>query len=75
MITVNAMLGANSTVCEFEFKGLSTDTKPTGKFGSATNAQGSEIGGKTIGENSLFLELDTGDLYYYAGGEWKKAGG
>lgn len=37
-------------VGEYEFKGLSTDTKPT-----------------TCGVNSLFLELDSGDVYYYIG--------
>ena len=25
--------------------------------------------------NSLFLELDTGDFYYYDGGEWQLIGG
>ena len=33
-----------------QYVGLSTDTKPTDKFVSA---------------NALFLELDTGDVYYY----------
>lgn len=26
-------------------------------------------------ENSLFLELDTGDFYYYTGSAWAKVGG
>lgn len=43
---------------EYEFKGLSTDTKPT-----------------ACAINSLFLELDTGDFYYFNGSEWKKVGG
>ena len=42
-----------------DFKGLSTDTKPT---------DGVEV-------NSMFLELDTGDLYYYDGDTWAKVGG
>lgn len=25
--------------------------------------------------NSLFLELDTGDFYYYDGSDWAKVGG
>lgn len=25
--------------------------------------------------NTLFLELDTGDLYFYNGTEWQKVGG
>lgn len=41
-----------------ELKGTSKDTKPT------TN----------IGINSLFLELDTGDFYYFDGSEWAKVG-
>lgn len=27
-----------------------------------------------IGTNSLFLELDTGDFYFYDGSDWKKVG-
>ena len=38
-----------------EMTGLSTDVKPTGE---------------NIGSNSLFLELDTGNLYYYDGAAW-----
>lgn len=37
---------------DFELKGLSTDEKPT------------EINGIAVHQNSLFLELDTGDFYY-----------
>lgn len=43
---------------EHEYKGLSTDTKPT-----------------DCAVNSLFLELDTGDFYYFDGTEWAKVGG
>lgn len=41
-----------------EFAGLSTDTKPT----------------ENVTTGSLFLEVDTGDVYAYdeAGGEWNK---
>lgn len=28
-----------------------------------------------MSENMLFLELDTGDIYYFDGTEWKKMGG
>jgi len=28
-----------------------------------------------VGPNMLFLELDTGDFYYFDGTEWKKVGG
>ena len=28
-----------------------------------------------ISENTLFLELDTGDFYYFDGEEWQKVGG
>lgn len=44
---------------QYDCMGLSTDTKPTEK----------------IGLNSLFLELDTGDLYYFNGTTWAKVGG
>ena len=64
MITVNSMLGENSGTAEMELKGLSADTKPTNTFS-----------GKKIGVNSLFLELDTGDVYYFTGGAWAKIGG
>lgn len=43
---------------EHDYKGLSTDTKPTG-----------------CAVNSLFLELDTGDFYYFNGSTWEKVGG
>ncbi len=43
---------------EHDFKGLSTDTKPT-----------------SCSVNSLFLELDTGDFYYFDGTDWEKVGG
>ena len=43
----------------FDFMGLNTDTKPT----------------EGIVENSLFLELDTGDVYYFTGSTWAKVGG
>lgn len=43
---------------EIEYKGLSTDVKPTDG-----------------GINSLFLELDTGDFYYFDGTTWAKIGG
>ena len=42
-----------------EWRGLSTDSKPT-------------VG---VGLNALFLELDTGDFYYFNGTDWAKVGG
>ena len=42
-----------------ELCGLSTDTKPT----------------TGIAENALFLELDSGDFYFYSGDSWSKVGG
>lgn len=39
--------------------GLSTDEKPT----------------EGIQENTIFLELDTGDFYYFDGTNWQKIGG
>lgn len=55
MVTRNDRKGS----FDYEYKGTSTDTKPT----------------DNVGVNSLFLELDTGDVYYFAGVEWKKVGG
>lgn len=48
----------NTSNWENEYKGLSTDAKPT-----------------TAPVNSLFLELDTGDFYYFDGENWQKVGG
>ena len=42
-----------------EFLGLSTDSKPT----------------EGIPTNSIFFELNTGDMYYYTGAAWAKVGG
>lgn len=53
MITINDCKQAG----EYEYKGLSTDTKPT-----------------QCAENSLFLELDTGDFYYFVEGAWTLIG-
>lgn len=39
--------------------GLSTDTKPT----------------EDVAVNTLFLELNTGDFYYFDGTTWAKVGG
>jgi hypothetical protein len=39
--------------------GLSTDTKPT----------------DGILTNTMLLELDTGDFYYFDGTDWQKVGG
>lgn len=67
MITVN-----NIVICQYdneggmvtmkalkELSGLSTDSKPTDS---------------DLMPNSLFLELDTGDTYYYTGTTWAKVG-
>lgn len=46
---------------EFAFKGLSSDTKPTGKYE-----------GLPIANGSTFIEIDTKNLKYYdeGGGTW-----
>ena len=41
-----------------DLMGLSTDTKPT----------------EDVDINTKFLELDTGDFYYFDGTEWLKVG-
>lgn len=48
----------NRQTGDAEYKGLSTDEKPT-----------------DCAVNSLFLELDTGDFYYFDGETWQKIGG
>lgn len=55
--TISSAIVGNVEKLEAEFKGLSTDSKPT-----------------TCGVNSLFLELDTGDVYYFTGEAWSKVG-
>ena len=40
------------------YQGLSTDNKPT----------------ENVVLNALFLELDTGDFYYFDGDSWEKVG-
>lgn len=40
------------------YEGLHDDTKPT----------------EGVVVNSLFLELDTGDFYYFDGSDWQKVG-
>ena len=49
----------NRTNLYKEYSGISDDDKPT----------------EGVGVNSLFLELDTGDFYYFDGEEWQKVGG
>ena len=41
-----------------DYLGLSTDEKPT----------------ENVGENSLFLELDTGTFFYFTGESWEEVG-
>ena len=43
---------------DMSYQGLSTDVKPT----------------EDVAVNSLFLELDTGDFYYFDGTDWVKVG-
>ena len=49
-----------ATVVYREYMGESTDSKPTPS---------------DLATNSMFLELDTGDFYYYDGSDWAKIGG
>ena len=78
MVTVNNVIIQAGGTAEFEFKGLNSDTKPTGKINETAIKRGENtetIGGTAVGVNSLFLELDTGDLYYFTGSAWTKVGG
>lgn len=49
----------SDSLAHVEICGLSSDTKPTGD---------------NIAENSFFVELDTGKLYYYSGANWTEFG-
>lgn len=64
MITVNSMKYIqDKDKWDFNFKGMLSDTKPTGTFNS-----------HPIATNSLFLELDTETFYYYDGESWQVLG-
>lgn len=54
MVTVFRTQQYNNEADNIEFYGLSTDTKPTGKYGS-----------RVIGNGSSFFEMDTQDVYFY----------
>ena len=45
--------------------------------GASADLKGESTDTKPTGVdvNTLFLELDTGDFYYFDGTEWKKVGG
>ena len=56
MISYSVRANETDTVI-FSFKGLSTDTKPTGTHD-----------GQTIANSSTFFEMDTQEVYFYDGG-------
>jgi hypothetical protein len=58
----NPTAGGDNNYMEYDFKGLSTDEKPQNPKNK-------------VGVNSIFLELDTGDFYYFDGNDWAKVGG
>ena len=62
MVTVNKRINPgreDGSLMITELIGLSADEKPTGE---------------NIGLYSLFLELDTGDMYYFDGSAWQQVG-
>lgn len=61
--TDNIKIGEEETIIYGELRGLSTDTKPT------------EIDDKTIGNGCVFIEIDTGKLFFFDGASktWKEA--
>lgn len=62
MVTLHAMRNVDGDkLYAYDFCGLSTDEKPQ------------TYGGKDLEANSMFLELDTGDFFYYTNG-WNKIG-
>ena len=58
MVTISKATRPQTGDPDYEFKGLHDDVKPTFQ----------------VGVNSLFLELDTGDFYYFTGETWAKVG-
>lgn len=63
MVTIHGINNVDGdSLKSYEFCGLSTDQKPV------------EVNGNVIEVNSLFLELDTGDFYYFNGTSWAKVG-
>ncbi len=59
----NIKITEEGEIVSAELRGLSTDTKPT------------ETDGKTIGNGSTFIEIDTGKIFFYdaENEEWKEA--
>lgn len=59
--TDNIKIGEEDTTIYGELRGMSTDTKPT------------EIDGKAIGNGCVFIEIDTGKLFFFDADseEWK----
>ena len=58
MITYQAK-AYDETHATFSFKGLSTDTKPTGTYA-----------GQGISGESTFFEKDTQEVYFYDDNDW-----
>ena len=58
----NTKLRPDSDYISVEIRGLSTDSKPT------------EFNNKKVDNGSIFLEIDTGDLYLYdlENEQWKE---
>lgn len=67
MVTIykndNIKITEEGEIVSAELRGLSTDTKPT------------EIDGKTINNGSVFIEIDTGKIFFYdlENEQWKEA--
>ena len=57
MITIykieNTRITPSDNVMALELRGLSTDEKPT------------EVNGKKVDNGSVFIEIDTGKIYFY----------
>lgn len=59
----NIKLTENGEIISAELRGLSTDTKPT------------KIDGKDIANGSVFIEINTGKIFFFDGDSktWKEA--
>lgn len=59
----NSQINPNEYLISAELRGLSTDEKPV------------TIGGKTMANGSVFVEIDTGKLFFFdlENEQWKEA--
>ena len=55
--------------------GGSTDAKHAEIFGTSRSEKPTNVTNPRLKINDLFIELDTGDAYYWDGSDWQVVGG